>query len=97
MAQSFQLASEVYRAAAHEAPRGQAALVITNPGDRAVSNRATAAMLDRWRQHAPAKVRAFAFSPDLGPLHDIIGPYQPAARVEHVYPILFDQIHAAGA
>ncbi|HEV7663864.1 MAG TPA: alpha/beta fold hydrolase [Chloroflexota bacterium] len=97
MAQSFELAGEVYHAAAHDPPRGQAILVITNPGDRAVSNRATRAMLKRWRRLAAAKVRHYEFGRDLGAVHDIIGPYQPAARVDHVYPILFDLIHAATA
>jgi hypothetical protein len=51
-------------------------------------------MLRRWRKRATASVREYAFGAALGPLHDIIGPYQEHARVDYVYPILFDLIDA---
>ena len=46
----------------------------------------------QWRARAGAKVREYRFGLELQRMHDIIGPYQPNARVEYVYPILFDLI-----
>jgi hypothetical protein len=42
-------------------------------------------------------VRTYQSGPELGALHDIIGPYQPKAQFERVYPILQAQIEAAAA
>ena len=33
----------------------------------------------------------------IGPLHDVIGPYQPNARVAEVYPVIVDAIETASA
>ena len=56
-----------------------------------VENASTRALIQRWREHN-AIVREYQFGRDIGPLHDIIGPYQPAARVHLVYPVVFDLI-----
>ena len=97
MAECFQLAHGVYRAAAATPPAGRALLAVTNPRDMAVSNRATRKVIERWQQHSSAQIRAYEFARDLGPLHDVIGPYQPMARTEYVYPILLDLIQSASA
>jgi hypothetical protein len=95
MAQSFELGREIFRAAQTRPPACPQILAITNRGDMAVNNNATRAMVRRWRNHAPAAVREYSFGADLGRLHDIIGPYQEYARVDYVYPILFDLIDAS--
>lgn len=91
IAEAFQLGLEISQAAETDPPACQQILVVTNPRDMAVNNRVTQAVVRRWRQHS-SNVREYAFGRDLGPLHDIIGPYQPNARVDVVYPILFDLI-----
>jgi hypothetical protein len=48
-------------------------------------------VIRRWRAHT-SNVGEYSFSRQLGKLHDIIGPYQEKARVDYVYPILFDLI-----
>jgi hypothetical protein len=92
LAEAFLLGSDVLQQATRTPPAARSILVITNPGDRAVNNPATRAVLRQWRGHAGAKVREYVFGPELRNMHDIIGPYQPNARVDHVYPILFDLI-----
>ena len=94
LAESFKLGLDVYRAAKRRPPACKNILAVTNPRDPAVNNSATRAVVRRWRSHQTTSVREYAFGPELGPLHDIIGPYQPTARVEYVYPILFDLIDA---
>jgi hypothetical protein len=95
MAEAFELGLEIYRAAQTDPPACQQILVVTNPRDMAVNNGATRAVIRRWRQHASANVHEYQFGRDLGPLHDIIGPYQPNARIDVVYPILLDLIASA--
>jgi len=95
MAEAFHLGVETHRTAQSDPPACQQILVVTNPRDMAVNNRATRAVVCRWREHSPSIVREYTFGRDLGPLHDIIGPYQPTARTDYVYPILFDQITRA--
>ncbi len=92
MAENFQLGLEIYQAARPQPPACEQILAVTNQRDPAVNNAATRAVLRRWRQHPSSSVREYAFGPDLGRLHDIIGPYQPNARVDYVYPILLDLI-----
>ncbi len=92
MAENFQLGLEIYQAARLQPPACQQILAVTNQRDPAVNNAATRAVLRRWRQHPSSSVREYTFGPDLGRLHDIIGPYQPNARVDYVYPILLDLI-----
>jgi alpha-beta hydrolase superfamily lysophospholipase len=95
LAQAFLLGTDVLDAATRQPPAARSILVVTNPGDRAVNEPATRAVLDQWRRHAAGKVREYVFGPELTGLHDIIGPYQPHARVDYVYPILFDLIDSS--
>jgi pimeloyl-ACP methyl ester carboxylesterase len=92
MAESFRLGMDVLHAATRQPPAAGSLLVVTNPGDRAVNNAATRAVVQQWRKRASPNVREYVFGPELGKMHDIIGPYQPDARVDYVYPILFDLI-----
>jgi carboxylesterase len=97
MAESFLLAADVYAVAKHQPPASKAILSVTNARDPAVNNAATRAVVRRWRAHRTTVVQEYDFSPALGRLHDVIGPYQPNARVDHVYPILLDLIDSAAA
>ena len=97
MAESFLLAAELYGVAKHQPPASKAILSVTNARDPAVNNAATRAVVRRWRAHHTTAVQEYGFGPDLGPLHDVIGPYQPNARVNQVYPILIDLIDSAAA
>jgi carboxylesterase len=92
MAEAFTLGLEIYTAPQIDPPQAKQILVVTNPRDMAVNNQATQAVVRRWRRHSPNKIREYTFGRDLSPLHDIIGPYQPNARIDTVYPILFDLI-----
>jgi alpha-beta hydrolase superfamily lysophospholipase len=91
MCEAFQLAADVHAAARRGPPRARSILCVTNKGDPAVNNRATATVLLDWRRSG-AIIRSHEFSGELGRLHDFIGTYQPGARVDLVYPILFDLI-----
>ena len=95
MAESFLLGAEVYAAARETPHAAHAVLAVTNRGDPAVNNAATRAVLRRWRRHADARVREYQFSRDLKLGHDLIGPYQPNARIDYVYPRLLEEISAA--
>jgi hypothetical protein len=97
IAESFQLGLEIYHTAQTNRPACKQILVVTNPRDAAVNNRASHAVVRSWRAHSRGAVSEYVFGPELGPLHDIIGPYQPNARVEYVYPILFQLIESASS
>src|SRR5437868_6064288 len=75
MAEAFNLGLEIYDAAELDPPKAKQILVVTNVRDKAVNNQATQAVVRRWRQHTPNTIREYIFGRDLGPLHDIIGPY----------------------
>lgn len=92
MAESFRLGLDVLQAGIDRPPAAGSILVITTAGDMAVNNAATRSIVRQWRKHAPAKVHEHVFGPELGARHDIIGPSQPDARVEYVYPILLDLV-----
>ena len=97
MAESFLLGAEVSAAARRSRPAAGAVLAVTTRRDPAVNNAATRAVLRRWRAHLGVDAQDYQFGPELGPLHDIIGPYQPNARVDVVYPVLLDLIDTARA
>ena len=92
LAESFRLGADVLQAATRQLPAAGSILMVTTAGDMAVNNAATQAVVRHWRKHARAKVREHTFGSELGNRHDIIGPYQPDARVDYVYPILFDLV-----
>jgi carboxylesterase len=91
MAASFELAADLYATSALVAPSVTNIVCVTNARDRSVNNRATAGLLRHWRDHG-AKVRDHIFRGEVSGLHDFIGPYQPGARADLVYPLLWDLI-----
>jgi carboxylesterase len=94
LAEAFLLGyDEVYRVAARHPPAARSILSITNTGDTSVNNAATRAVVRRWREHSSTSLREYEFK--LHQLHDIIGPYQPHARVDYVYPILLELVDAS--
>jgi carboxylesterase len=95
LAECFLLGAEILHAARDTPPAARSVLSVTNPLDLAVNNRATHQLVERWRATSPrTHIREFQYGPELGHLHDIIGPYQDHAQPEYVYPILIDLIHA---
>lgn len=97
MAESFLLGDEVYQQARNVPPRARALMAITNPRDMAVNNAATRRVLRRWREANPnIRLHEHDLAPRLGTLHDVIGPYQPGARTDYVYPTLYDLIFGVG-
>jgi hypothetical protein len=64
----------------HAEPPGPTARMDGRPAARLPRSRCA-----NWRKHARTVLRN---------LHDIIAPYQPTARIDYVYPILFDLIDA---
>lgn len=97
MAHAFALGAQVYELAAHKRPRGRAVTVITNPHERAISGRAARAVIQRWRRYPETTVRHIELEPRMGRLHDVIGPYQPGADTEYVYPLVLDAVASARA
>jgi hypothetical protein len=95
VAEAFLLGAEIYGAANDKRPASRSILTVTNRRDPAVNNALTRALVQRWRRHLAADVREYQFGRELGTLHDIIGPYQPNARVDYVYPIVYEQIDTA--
>ncbi|HLZ29063.1 MAG TPA: alpha/beta fold hydrolase [Chloroflexota bacterium] len=96
VAEAFRLGAEVLQAATRTPPAARSILVVTNPGDMAVNDPATRTVVRQWRIHADrTKIREYVFGPELQNMHDIIGPYQPNARVDYVYPILLDLIDSS--
>jgi alpha-beta hydrolase superfamily lysophospholipase len=95
MAEAFLLGAEIYAAAAEKPAASRSILTVTNRRDPAVNNALTRALVQRWRRYGAADAREYEFGREVGPLHDIIGPYQPNARVEYIYPIVFEQIDRA--
>ena len=91
MAEAFSLAANVYAQARHQPPKTSTILTVINRQDMAVNNRATKVVLQAWQNHG-AHVILHEFTTEVGRLHDFIGPYQPGARPELVYPVLLDLI-----
>lgn len=96
MAHAFGLGVDIFRMAAQERPRGGAVTVITNPGDMAISTRAVSAVVQRWARFPDAAVKHIELESRMGHLHDVIGPYQPGADTDYVYPLLIQAVASGG-
>jgi pimeloyl-ACP methyl ester carboxylesterase len=95
MAESFLLGCNVFTSAQQHPPRASTILSIINSRDPAVNNNATRAIMRAWRRHGNVRVGEYRFGRTLGPLHDVIAPYQPNARTDRVYPKIFELIDSA--
>jgi hypothetical protein len=93
MATAFRLGADIAQQASTASPATHEIVCVTNQRDRAVNNRATAEVLHLWRRHG-ANVREHTFRAEVGSLHDFIGPFQPGARPDLVYPLLMDLVHS---
>ncbi|HEY3059813.1 MAG TPA: alpha/beta hydrolase [Chloroflexota bacterium] len=91
MAEAFGLAAHVYTQAQRHPPNTNKIACVINKQDLAVNNRATRAVIKQWQTHG-AHVILHEFTNEVGRLHDFIGPYQPGARPEFVYPFLHELI-----
>jgi hypothetical protein len=92
LAESFLIGAEL----GFRRPRAREIIVVTNPSDPAVNNAATARVVAGWRACGATGVRSVSVDQQIGALHDFIGPYQPGARVDLVYPLLLRLIDGAG-
>jgi alpha-beta hydrolase superfamily lysophospholipase len=86
------LAGRIQAAARRQPPRAGAVLLITNPCDEAVDNRAAERLVSSWRAAGARNVETYAFPAEYRLIHDLIDPEQPQQRVDLVYPILLDLI-----
>jgi hypothetical protein len=91
MATSFGLGLDIYEQAKTTPPKTLDIVCVVNQYDPGVDNRSTARVLHAWQTQGGA-VRAYAFRGEVGKLHDFIGPYQPGARPDFVYPLLVNLV-----
>jgi alpha-beta hydrolase superfamily lysophospholipase len=84
LAQTLRLGLATRALAGHERPAARRIVVVLNANDRAVNNALTAEVVDRWRKHG-GQVGTVEFEAVLKLPHDVVDPYQPAARKEIVY------------
>lgn len=93
LASAMRLGSQVFRAAAIEAPRARSMLMMLNPVDPAVNNPMSLELLGRWEARG-AQARLYQFDPTRKLIHDIVDPEQPQQQCDYVYPILLDKVTA---
>ena len=86
LGQLLLIADDVFRYAATQTARSPIAFV-TNAGETAVNNRATAKLARMWQASGSSSVKQHRIT-GLGLSHDIIEPLRPRARVAKSYPPL---------
>ena len=74
--------------AAHTKPAARAIVLVTNASDRAIDNRAVAALAHEWSERGAKDVTSYEFPAHLELGHDLIDPEQPYQKVRIVYPVL---------
>jgi alpha-beta hydrolase superfamily lysophospholipase len=94
LAQIFRLGLAVRSSAQRSAPATHTIIVVTNANDTSVNNKLTASIAKDWREHGASLV-TYEFDAALHLRHDLIGPDQPDAQVDIVYPRLIDLITRA--
>ena len=90
-AQLLRLGVIVGREAGTHLPQAASVLLLLNPSDETVDNHVARALFGGWRARG-APVTLYEFPADLGLIHDLIDPAQPAQQVDRVYPMLYDVI-----
>ncbi len=93
IAEVMGLGLDVFERAAAEPPAAAQILVVTSAADTAVNNDLAAELVELWRVRAPGRVATFEFPLEQEIPHDAIDPAQPGARIDIVYPALFEQIN----
>ncbi|MCB0069926.1 MAG: alpha/beta fold hydrolase [Caldilineaceae bacterium] len=86
--QLLRLGVIVGREASTHLPQAASVLLLLNPSDETVDNDVARALFGRWRARG-APVTLYEFPVDLGLIHDLIDPAQPAQQVDRVYPELY--------
>jgi hypothetical protein len=75
-------------------PAAGSVLVALNENDDGVNNALSCTLVRRWRAHGADAVASYAFSRQLGLIHDVVDPTQPKQQTAVVYPILIDLVTA---
>ncbi|HKU67039.1 MAG TPA: alpha/beta fold hydrolase [Candidatus Baltobacteraceae bacterium] len=92
VAHGLTLAHEVMQAALQTAPNADELVLVVNPRDSAVNNRAILRLAERWFDHKPEAVTVHRLA-GLPPLvHDIIEPKRYPHVAQRVMPILVEII-----
>jgi carboxylesterase len=71
-------------------PCAGSVIVLTNPSDPSVDNRAAARITHAWYAAGAQNVTTYIFDAKHGLAHDLIDPENPQEQVGVVYPILLD-------
>jgi alpha-beta hydrolase superfamily lysophospholipase len=82
------LGLDLLRASGEAPPRAKSVWMISNAADLAVSNAASATLVNRWRKAGATNVHTFQFPRQLKLFHDVVDPLQPNAQPALVHPIL---------
>jgi esterase/lipase len=96
LAQTERLAAQVLDCARRSRPQATTIWMISNAADLAVSNAASALLVQRWQEAGATNIHAFEFPRWLRLFHDLIDPLQPHAHPDLVHPVL-EQIIVDGA
>ncbi len=91
LGEALRIARLVYNTSIEEPPLGQSVIVISNPGDPAVSNEVMDEVIRNWQMFRPHAVGHRELS-HLATNHDIIEPDTKQARTSRVYPALLDAL-----
>jgi carboxylesterase len=90
LAHIFELSLALFEQARHAPPTARRVLMITNPSDLAVNNRAAELLVNSWRSSGAQNVETFVFDPEWRLPHDLIHPEHAQQQTGRVYPVLLD-------
>jgi pimeloyl-ACP methyl ester carboxylesterase len=86
------VAGLIEEASRKQRPKAGSMGVLLNANEPAIDNRATLAVVERWRKRG-AKVDVRELQRELGLPHDLIDPGNPEGNVEIVYPVVLDLLN----
>lgn len=93
LARSMSIGDAVYSAARRRAPLTRRIVTVVNRDDPAVNNAAAERVCAAWAAHKSEGVEYVELTGL--PLHDILDPQQPRARIDLVYPKLLEALDVA--
>jgi hypothetical protein len=70
-------------------------ILITNPNDLAVDNRAADLLVKAWQSAGAQNVETYSFNRDWHLPHDLIHPEHAQQQTGRVYPVLLDLLTSA--
>jgi alpha-beta hydrolase superfamily lysophospholipase len=90
LAHTMRLGLLVRAAARQKPPVAGQVIMVTNPNDASVDNRAADELVASWRSAGARNVSTYAFDKSLQLDHDLISADHPLQKVDIVHPILVD-------